>query len=1262
VTIAGRFAVEAEVRAGGAAVIYRARDLVTGERVAVKVLGRRDPALAARFARAAALHARLDCPAVARYVAHGGLAGGGQYLAMEWIDGPTLAERLLGGPLGVDATLALGGRVAGALAAAHRQGIIHRDLKPSNLILEGGAAAQTRVLDFGIARGLERARAATGGTRPVGTPGYMAPEQARAGVEPDARVDVFALGCVLYECLTGRPAFVSEHPLGLLAKILVDEPGPIAEYCPEAPAALEALIRRILAKDREQRPRDGAAAAIELGRVAQGAGAEPLAAQRLAEELRVVSVVLAGPGPGRATEAEALGCAAGQPARVEILADDSVLVLLAGAATAGDQAGCAARCAAELGRLLPGRAIVIATGRATVTGPGAPPRLPVGALIDGAVRQLERAPAGAVCVDDITAGLLDAHFAIAGVGGTLVVTGVRSDEATRTVLGRRTPFLGRERELAAIEALFVECVATPAARAALIVARPGGGKSRLVREAVARLSARAAGRAPTDPAAPRAPLWIPESGPIDAAVPDELLVVSARGAPGGSPFGLVAAMLRRLAAVDGAEPLEVQRAKLVARIGRHLARPDAVMLVGELAGVPFRETEPLRRDPVLLGDAVRAAFEEWLAAECAARPAVLVLDDLQWGDLPTIKLVDQVLRNLADRPIFVLAAARPEVHDRFPELWAERDLAELRLAPLGRRAARALVREVLGADVAGGTVERLVERADGNAFFLKELMRHAAAGRDELPETVLATVQARLDALAPEARRVLRAASVFGLSFQAGGVAAILGDDDGVATAQALADLAARELVAARGGRYDFAHELLAQAAYAMLPPEDRAAAHRVAGQWLEWTGEPDARALAAHFEKAGELERAAAWYLRGAQQALAGNDLDTAIACAELGVALIPDGDPLGALLLVKAEALRWRGELRAAERHAGLAVERLIPGGVGWYQALGERAEDAGLLGAPDAAAAFGELAAAQRPLPPAEAARAVCLCRAAGQLYAHGRLDRGDALLAAAAAPPGDPVVDAQRARVRALRAAAVGDPELPAQLEQARAAALTAGDLRDACLAEIDLALAHAELGDPERAESLLDGAVANAERMGLAQVVMWGACVAGRARLMRRDPAGARAVLGRLLGRRVDDRLAAAAYLDLALACIADGAAADAEREAERAVDLAAPPRRAGALAALALARLARGQVAAARAAALQARATLGEHDPHDALVRLADAETLLAAGDGAAARAALDDARARLAARADTLPPELRAGFLALPAHARIGDLARAWL
>src|SRR5262249_14671136 len=157
-----------------------------------------------------------------------------------------------------------------------------------------------------------------------------------------------------------------------------------------------------------------------------------------------------------------------------------------------------------------------------------------------------------------------------------------------------------------------------------------------------------------------------------------------------------------------------------------------------------------RQDKVLMGDQMRRALEDFVSSACARGPVVLVLEDLHWGDAPSVRLVDAALRNLSDRPLFVLASARPEIHERFPRLWGERRVQEIRLEPLSRRASERLVREVLGADVSAALVNHLVARADGNAFYLEELIRAAAerAG-DALPETVLAMVESRLEQLEP---------------------------------------------------------------------------------------------------------------------------------------------------------------------------------------------------------------------------------------------------------------------------------------------------------------------------------------------------------------------------------------------------------------------------------------------------------------------------------------------------------------------------------
>src|SRR5262249_55192216 len=155
---------------------------------------------------------------------------------------------------------------------------------------------------------------------------------------------------------------------------------------------------------------------------------------------------------------------------------------------------------------------------------------------------------------------------------------------------------------------------------------------------------------------------------------------------------------------------------------------------------------------VLMGDQMRRAFEEFIAAECAVGPVLIVLEDLHWGDRPSVDFLGAALRDLAHAPLFVLALARPEVHDVFPALWTEYGVEEMRLGPLPREAGMTLVRNALGAsDAVAGA---LADRAGGNAFYLEELIRHVArhgmpGSADPLPQTVLAMVEARIGALEP---------------------------------------------------------------------------------------------------------------------------------------------------------------------------------------------------------------------------------------------------------------------------------------------------------------------------------------------------------------------------------------------------------------------------------------------------------------------------------------------------------------------------------
>src|SRR5262249_29851813 len=151
------------------------------------------------------------------------------FLAMQWLDGETLAQCLARGPLALADAIRLTQRVAEALAFAHQHGVLHRDLKPTNLFLPGGSVDRVQILDFGIARRLATSRAVTRTGMIVGTPEYMAPEQARGVRDLTPAVDFFSFGCVLYECLTGEPPFVAEHVAAVLVRILFEEPAPVAQ-------------------------------------------------------------------------------------------------------------------------------------------------------------------------------------------------------------------------------------------------------------------------------------------------------------------------------------------------------------------------------------------------------------------------------------------------------------------------------------------------------------------------------------------------------------------------------------------------------------------------------------------------------------------------------------------------------------------------------------------------------------------------------------------------------------------------------------------------------------------------------------------------------------------------------------------------------------------------------------------------------------------------------------------------------------------------
>ncbi|HEX8701146.1 MAG TPA: serine/threonine-protein kinase, partial [Myxococcaceae bacterium] len=257
--VANRFTLQHLAGRGGMGLVYRAHDAVSGRTVALKLIPASfDDEAGLRFTREAEVLSRLRHPGIVSYVAHGLTQEGMPFLAMEWLEGEDLGRRLARQPLSLSDTLLLVRRCADALCTAHAQDIVHRDIKPSNLYLRGGKVEDVVLLDFGLARvAATSLPPLTKSMAVLGTPGYMAPEQASSQQDISPAADIFSLGCVLYECLTSHQPFRAPHMAAVLAKILFAEPAPLRTRRPELPASLQRLMDRMLAKLPEHRLADG---------------------------------------------------------------------------------------------------------------------------------------------------------------------------------------------------------------------------------------------------------------------------------------------------------------------------------------------------------------------------------------------------------------------------------------------------------------------------------------------------------------------------------------------------------------------------------------------------------------------------------------------------------------------------------------------------------------------------------------------------------------------------------------------------------------------------------------------------------------------------------------------------------------------------------------------------------------------------------------------------------------------------------------------
>jgi len=1224
-----RFEILALAGSGGMGEVHRARDRQSGTIVAIKTLT--DGASAERFEREARVLSAIDHPGVVKHLDHGVTPAGVPYLVMEWLTGEDLDGVLKRGPLSIEQTMRLALGLADALSAAHRHGIVHRDLKPANVFLLDGKVDNVKILDFGIALPSDFQNQLTVPGTVLGTPAYMAPEQVR-GDTIDARADVYALGGLLFRCLTGRAPFGGAHAIAILAKVVMEAPPRIAEVRADVPSELDALIIRMLAKDPAKRPRDADQVRSELSSidltVREERPAEPAVSNR---EQRVTCVVLCA---ASTADAVTLGAKAqaDQLARVRQAVEqqggvlDSLhganwLVTVRDASTPTEQAARAAHCALALSELRPNAPVVLAMGRILVTGD-----VQVGEVIDRAstevIARLQRGDHGVV-VDDDAAALLASRFEFEARPRWRRLVRERPHIVPRTLLGRPAQCIGRAQEVALLSGQIDDSIENRRFRSVLVSAGPGLGKSRLVQELLFNTL-------PTRDV--------------------ETLIARGDAMRAGSPFGLVAQLI-------GSEPgLDAVLGALTAPSVRAAARADVAMIA----------------------DTVRDAFIDWLRARLSQKAHVMIVEDVQWADLPSLRLLDGAAEALAAMPWTIVATSRKDEGSTFRDLLRTRGLQEIQLGPLSKRAAERLVRDAL-ATAPNDVVEAIVSRAAGHPFHLEELVRAVASGRgaDALPDTVLGMVQSRLDLIGPELRRVLRAASVLGETFWTGAIRALLGD--AVTESEVhrhLAALTTQELVTKRAHsrfageqEYAFRHALVRDAAYAMLTDSDRRVAHYLCGGWLETAGDRDAAVLAEHFDRGGSGDRARPHYRRAAEQALEGNDLERARRFVHRALALGAEGAERAALFAIEAEIAFWRGELDVAIERARAALHDLPIGRPEWLTAVSAAIGGLGQRGRNDDVADWLEWAAIASVPDDARGAQATTLCRGLLQLdWAHhrGDLTTVRANVDTLAEQSDDPYVAGwvHRARGEAAWIHARDMDRALAELDLACDAFERARAARALCLTRANRASLAGWAGAVDRALADIDRARAEAERLRSPFLTLYSTAVKALTLAFAGDPLAEATMREALTGLAGSPRLAFISHVVIGWLRLDAGDVAAAEASARAAialpvvVDLApAGP------ALLALALLAKGDPDGARAAARESETLQSGARDLELLIGLSElaiATVEQACGDEARAREATTRGGERLRAIAATIAdPAQRAAFLSrkLP-NDRISTLA----
>lgn len=859
---------ESLIGTGGMGAVYAAMDERIGRQVAVKILlESHTEASRTRFEREARAMLALHHPNIARAFDYGALEDGRLYIVMELMEGEDLAAHLeLEGRLPLAEVVRIGRAAASGLVAAHRVGLVHRDIKPSNLFLQasGDGPPIIKVLDFGLAvssLGGEGAHTRVTNTgEVVGTPAYMAPEQARGQRDIDERTDLYSLGAVLYHALTGWPPMGSGSALEILVRLLTEEVTPIAELRPEAPAALAELVQSCLSREPAERPES--AAAFESLLAAQQTAAcladnaavgedvmvgMPIGKTTLRDEQRVMTVLLAG---GVSDTAQMVASIRGFGGDATIVGDH-VVGLFGGDVSEGDEAERAVRAAMR------------AEGNATVIGIGS------GRAVGGAGHFAGDAFAAAEAVTiQMGGGIVLDEETQRRVAGKVTLESAASvpDDDEDSQSAPATPLIGRGPELSELQGHVDRAFEDEEAVLVLVEGPPGIGKTRLLLELTSRI----------------------------ADQDTEAVILTAGGDSSQRFHGwwLVATALRRWAGLAAdAQPDAVRTRMDGVAASWGLSTDHGPLLAGILGADLLDGLSPAldaaRRDAHLLRDRFVQAVGDLLEAILEKQPVLLLIDDVQWADAPTLELVEILARRLDETRFAIVVGARAHARTERPELLGAASFRRMELRELTRKAAGRLVSAV---GLEGKLAEQVAAHVGGNPLFLEEIARAVAGGQYDskvtasfrLPITVEEAIQARLDHLAATDKDLVKRASVFGVCFWREGIEAL-----GVNRPERILDRLKRSrlISPAKGAgssaaldEYRFRGGLVREVAYGMLTDRQRRTLHLQAGRWLAGVTSSDPGACADHLTRGGDRAAAVPFWLQAGSRAQRDGDFAVAV------------------------------------------------------------------------------------------------------------------------------------------------------------------------------------------------------------------------------------------------------------------------------------------------------------------------------------------------------------------------------------------------